>query len=159
MDDSVIDTNVLIVASLAHAGRMDESHRTPDEMIRVFEWLDDFRNSAGMIILDNDMEIFAEYHKNMDGQDWGMMIIDDLMRSRCRLRMIDYESEHDKAAVVPAAFAELDRSDRKFLAVALADIAAGHNNVIVNATDTHDWRKIEAPCRAHGVTVLHLLDE
>lgn len=159
MVDSVIDTNVLIVASLAHAGKLDESHRTPDELIRVFEWLDEFRQSAGMIILDNDMEIMAEYRKNMTGQDWGIMIIEDLMRSRCRIYEIEYESEHDKAAVVPVAFADLDRSDRKFLAVALADIEDGYQNVIVNATDTQDWRKIEEPCRAHGVAILHLLDE
>jgi hypothetical protein len=159
MDDAVIDTNVLIVASLAHAGKFGESHRTPDECSQVFEWLDAFRNSTGVILLDNDMEILAEYHKKMTGQDLGLMVIDELMQSRCRLYEIKYEAEHDKAAVVPAAFADLDRSDRKFLAVALADIAAGYNNVIANATDTHDWRKIEAPCKSHGVTVLHLLDE
>jgi hypothetical protein len=90
------------------------------------------------------MEIWTEYNKKLTARDYGLYALADIMVSRCRLHDIEYEPAHDRAAIVPAAFAELDRSDRKFLAVALADIAAGHQNVIVNATDTQDWRKIEA---------------
>lgn len=138
MDDAIIDTNVLIVASLAHSGEFDGSHRTRAECSRVLEWLESFRSGPGAIILDNGMEIWAEYNHKLSARDYGLYALAEIMVSRCRLYEIEYEAAHDNAAVVPVAFAELDRSDRKFLAVALADVEAGHNSAIVNATDTQD---------------------
>lgn len=158
-DDAVIDTNVIIIASLAHADRSGESHRMAQECERVFEWLDAFRSGEGKVVLDNGMEIWDEYNNKLTGQDFGLLVIGAKMASQCRFHEIKHEPAHDEAAIVPDEFAALDRSDRKFLAVALADRAAGHESVIVNATDTDDWRAIDEPCREHGVVIRHLLDD
>lgn len=157
MSDAVIDTNVMIVASLAHAGAAAESHRSADECSLVFEWLAEFHESSRCLILDNDMHIYDEYRHKLSDQDFAMLVVHEKLR-HARLHEIEYEDAHDRAAVVPPEFDELDRSDRKFLAAALADHAAGYESVIVNATDTEDWRAVASPCAAAGVEILHLLD-
>jgi hypothetical protein len=160
MDDAIIDTNVIIVASLAMGGRADESHRTAQECAQVFEWLDAFRTSNASLVLDNGLKILDEYRNKLNDQDYGMIVAMDKLKSwQCRLHEIEHETTADEAAIVPAAFANLDRSDRKFLAVALADRAAGHTSEIVNATDTDDWRAIEDAATEHGVVIHHLLDD
>jgi len=88
------------------------------------------------------------------------LVITAKLERDCRLHEIEYEvDDPDRTARIPPEFAALDRSDRKFLAVALADLADGNHSAIINATDTGDWRKIDAPCQAHGVVIRQLLDD
>jgi predicted nucleic acid-binding protein len=160
MLDTIIDTNVLIVASLVPAGATGRSHRTPAECERVFEWVEKLRFDPAHIVLDNGMKIFDEYHNKLTPQDFGLLVIYEKMMQCCRFYEILHEvGTGDVPAIVPDEFALLDPSDRKFLAVALADMNAGHMSEIVNATDTDDWLKIAVPCEVHGVRIRHLLDE
>ncbi len=157
--DAIIDTNVLIVASLSDREETGGSHRTPEECARVFEWLDAWRQSSASVILDQGFKIYKEYLRNLTGQDFGVLVINaKLQEFMVRYYVIEHEDD-DEAAIVPEEFAGLDRSDRKFLAVALADLDAGQESEIVNATDTDDWQKIAEPCAAAGIRVRHLLDE
>ncbi|MFV8753600.1 hypothetical protein ACNOYE_23855 [Nannocystaceae bacterium ST9] len=155
MADAIIDTNVLLVASAADPGSpFADTHLTPAEQLAVLDWVLSFHRSAEQVVLDNGMTIHDEYYNKMTGQDFGMIVITEKLQS-ARLHVIEYDA--DGHGVVPAAFAALDRSDRKFLAVALADLDAGDSSEIVNATDTLDWNAIAAACEAHGITIRHLL--
>lgn len=157
-EDAIIDTNVLIVASLASSKEVDLSHRTPEECMRVFEWLEIFGRGEAALVLDNGFTMFDEYNNKLTGQDFGLLVVAHKLQTHWRLHEIEHE-EVDGAARIPPEFEALDRSDRKFLAVALADLEAGHASAIINATDTDDWREIEAPCQERGVVVRHLLDD
>ena len=50
-----------------------------------------------------------------------------------------------------------DRSDRKFVAAALIDIATGGRSTIVNAVDT-DWCDWQEALKHHGIVVTHLIE-
>jgi hypothetical protein len=157
MVDVIIDTNVLLVAS---AGDPDspftETHRSIEECTHVLEWLIAFGESESSLVLDQDNRIYDEYHNKLQWGDLGLRVIyAKLSNSRFRQQVIEFES--DGSALVPETFAALDRSDRKFLAVALVDRASGNDSEIVNATDS-DWRQIEGACAEHGIVVRHLLD-
>lgn len=159
MADSIIDTNVLLVASAADdESPFSDTHRTPAECQIVLQWLVDFSSGNNLLILDQYNLIYDEYVRNLHANDIGMRIVVDKMR-RWQLRVHILECEPDGTALVPEAFAALDRSDRKFLALALADRAAGHECEIINATDTDDWRAIESVCAEHGISIFHLLDD
>ena len=77
-----------------------------------------------------------------------------LASDQYRFRAIDLDS--DGNGILPMALmAEVhDRSDRKFIAVVLADAL---ESSIVNATDS-DWAPWTAVLASFGVLVLQLLD-
>jgi hypothetical protein len=156
MPDHVIDTNVLLVASAAHPySPFDDTHVPASERQTVLNWLVAFRNDSNRtLVLDGVFRIYDEYRHKMTEQDLGLLVIHDKMAGS-RFRQVDIEYEADGTAVVPEDFADLDRSDRKFLATALADHS---HSTIVNATDS-DWFAIEDACAQHGVVVEQLIEE
>jgi hypothetical protein len=153
MADCIIDTNVLLVASAAHPySPFDDTHVAAMERQIVFDWLAAFRNDDRCLVLDRMFKIYEEYQNQMTGQVYGLQVIHEKMQTA--FRQVDIHYLADCMAEVPAEFDALDRSDRKFLAVALAD--EGHSTV-VNATDT-DWFAIEEECDAHAVVVEQLIE-
>ena len=153
MTDHVIDTNVLLVASAAHPySPFVDTHVPARERQIVFDGVADFRASDRHLVLDQMFEIFEEYQNRMTGQDYGLLVVHGKMEKALRQVQVSYEA--DGTADVPAEFGALDRSDRKFLAAALADEG---RSTIVNAADT-DWFAIEGECEAHGVVVEHLIE-
>ena len=154
MTDHVIDTNVLIVASAAHPySPFDDTHVPPAEREAVLEWLSAFRRDERHLVLDTMFKIYDEYRNKLTDQDLGLQVITEkLQHSFLRTHSIRYDA--DGTAVVPDCFRALDRSDRKFLATALAD---GGRSTIVNAADP-DWYAVEDECVRHGIVVEQIID-
>jgi hypothetical protein len=153
MPDFILDTNVLIVASAADpSSPFDDTHVPPAETGIVFEWLAAFRADASRrMVWDDAWEIYAEYRRKLTDQDYGLRVLAEKMATA---RFVRIERDGDGSAKVPGEFDRFDRSDRKFLAVALAD---PEGSAIVNASDT-DWLEIERELHGEGVEVIHLIE-
>ena len=91
MGDHIIDTNVLLVASMEDPGSpfMDSQHVPANE---------------------------REYKKNLSKEDLGRKVVVEKLQSA--IRYVTVQAEHHGSAVVAAVH---DPSDRKFVATALAD--------------------------------------
>jgi hypothetical protein len=152
--DHAVDTNVLLVASAAHPfSPFDDSDLPKSLQQAVFDWLSDFRaDSSRQMVWDTTFRIYEEYRKKLTDQDYGLQVVHEKMSDA---RFVDISFDADGAATVPEIFSAFDRSDRKLLAVVLADRG---RTTLVNATDT-DWLEIEAALRAEGVTVDHLIED
>jgi hypothetical protein len=151
--DHVVDTNVLLVASAAHPySPFDDSHVPPDLREQVLDWLLAFRDDPSRrIVLDMGMKIYDEYRNKLTDQDLGLQVVKHLMGDP-ELVVVSFDS--DGYAVVPDALAGLDRSDRKFAAVALG---ATRPTTVVNCADS-DWIDVESACVELGIRVEHLLE-
>jgi hypothetical protein len=154
MNAHVIDTNVLLVASVAHPPSHFHDSTVPvAEQRKIFEWLAAFRaDDSRQLVLDDLMRIYGEYRHQLTEQDYGLQVMHEKMQS---VRLVTLEWEDGDTAVVPDSFAAFDRSDRKLLAAALTDPASIS---IVNAVDT-DWLEIEAPLRQAGLTIVHIVED
>lgn len=152
--DHVIDTNVLLVASAADPFSPFGDSDLPRELQeQVFEWLVAFRgDQTRQMVWDTLWRIYEEYRHRMTDQDYGLQVVAEKMAS-ARFIDVDYDANH--VAVVPAEYDCFDPSDRKFLAVLLAD--EGRCS-LVNATDT-DWLDIEDEIVREGREVVHLLED
>jgi len=153
MDDHVIDTNVLLVASAAHPfSPFSDSHVPPEHRETVLDWLVAFRGDSGRkLVLDMTMEIYQEYRNKLGDQDLGLQVIHERMADA---EWVEISLDANGHGVVPAALSSLDRSDRKLAAAALA---APRPTTIVNCADS-DWLDTEEGCNAAGVRVQHLLE-
>lgn len=154
MPDHIVDTNVLLVASAAHPfSPFGDSDLPPELQERVFEWLAGLRaDPARQMVWDTMWKIYDEYRNKLTEQDYGLQVVSEKMASA---RFVEVSYDGDGIAIVPAAFACFDPSDRKFVAALLAD---GGQSTLVNATDT-DWLEIENEIGAAGRTVEHLLEQ
>lgn len=150
--DSVIDTNVLLVASAADPySPFGDSHVPIDQQQVVFNWLAEFSADSGRkLVLDESHRIIAEYRKKMGDQDYGLRVVFEKLQDT-RWVVVEWDAE---VARVPDAVRGLDLSDRKFVAAALTD---RHSIAIVNATDS-DWLEHESETKAVGVTVVHVIE-
>lgn len=153
MADHILDTNVLIVASAADpTSRFSDSDLPLHLQQQVFEWLAALRaDETRRLVWDDAFNIYDEYRNKLTDQDYGLQVIRAKMISA---RFINIELDNDGIATVPNEFSSFDPSDRKFLAVLLAD---NHHSTMVNATDT-DWLEIEAALENQGHTVEHLVE-
>jgi hypothetical protein len=153
MNDCVIDTNVLLVASAAHPySPFSDSHVPLSEQRKVLDWLKEFRVDASRrLVLDGSSLIYQEYRNKLTDQDYGLQVVHEKMQD---LRSVDLDWDGDDNAIVPKAFSEIDRSDRKFLATALTEPSA---IMIVNATDS-DWLEFEHELGVAGVPILHIIE-
>ena len=153
MTDQLVDTNVLIVASAASEPRYPDVSVGIDEVERVYEWLQAFRDDPErQMVLDETFGIYDEYQNKLTGQHFGLQVIHHKMNQFC-LRQVPVEYDHEGHGVVPEALSPIDKSDRKFVAAALHDVGSIE---IVNATDG-DWQEQRDLLEAHGVYVLELL--
>lgn len=156
MKDCVLDTNVLLVASAAHPySPWDDANHVPaEEQKAVFDWLAEFRaDSERAVVFDDLFAIYEEYRNKLTDQDFGLQVVTEKMH-QALMRQVELEREDDGTPVVPTAFRNFDRSDRKFLAAALSDPAT---IAIVNAADT-DWLYFEKELDAAGVKVVHVIE-
>lgn len=154
MSDHVVDTNVLLIASAAHPySPFDDSDVSADQRKLVLDWLRAFgQDSERLLVLDSLFRIYQEYRNKLSGQDLGLMVIDEKLRS---MRAVEVAYDQHGVAQVPATLSAMDPSDRKFAAAAIAD---GGNSSIVNAADS-DWAAITQQLAALGVAVEQLLDD
>ena len=111
---TVIDTNVWVVAAGMHA---EAGNRC---VTRCNDRLTAIRRGDEALAVDTDFAILGEYYRSLPEQSAPCRILGELCR---RAGLIDYRAVSWDAsgdAVVPPCLAGLDRSDRKFAAVALA---------------------------------------
>lgn len=152
----VVDTNVPIIAN-------GKSHADPACVIACLDVLLDVR-SDGMIVLDDAMRILNEYmdHLSLAGEPgagdafmkWAWSVqADDNQCERVRLTP-RYENGADDFAEFPddPDLATFDRSDRKFVAAALA---SHREPVILNAVDS-DWAESHEALARNGLTIRFL---
>jgi len=148
MADYVVDTNVWAMVDKP----IGEVSLTEVYCIACCKkWLMNFNSqSDDRLILDIGQEILKEYRRNAKEGGIARQLLNVLQaQPRNRLVELEIEFDDDGFAIVPAEISEFDRSDRKFVAVALA-----HNPhpPIVNATDT-DWTKARDQIEAVGISV------
>ena len=154
----VVDTNVPIVAN----GRSPQTG--PACVLACIDALNDLRLHY-RIVLDNLGRILEEYRKNLSAR--GQPGVGDAFfkwvwqnqanAAHCEMVEVhprgngeDYEEFPDDPEL-----ARFDRSDRKFVAVALASQL---NPSVLNATDT-DWWHHRKCLEKHGVRIVFLCSE
>jgi hypothetical protein len=152
----IVDTNVLLVASR----KAPQASLTC--VITCIEYLETIQKS-GTLVIDSHRLIISEYmNKNsMSGQPnsgdaFFKWVWDHQATSRCEQVSITQISE-DEFAEFPdsESLKNFDKSDRKFVAVALTHPA---KPAIANAVDS-DWRNYEEALANHGVSLNFLCPE
>ncbi len=166
MADWVIDTNVLLVATRAQLGRPprkladrgeDVPVGDPETQEQVFKWLKSLREAQDEIVIIDIPHglIKGEYARKLDGDEYGRMVVADLMsRGRCRFVEVEVDGNHHALVLHEWGNDVTDREDRKMVAAALESGAA-----IANACDT-DWMELEArgTLSRLGVSVVHVAE-
>lgn len=151
----VVDTNVAVVAN--DGGSTPQADRRcvlacTEELLRL---------RKARVCLDSGDRILAEYRQNLSlsGQpgvgDWFMMWLHQNQHNRSVCERVDI-TEHDERGFVEfpddPELEKFDRSDRKFVAVALRSRLGA---TILNAVDS-DWSHHRDALLAHGVAVKEL---
>ncbi len=150
MADYVVDTNVWIMVDKSLEDVTTQTELDCIEACR--QWLAAFMKSADRLVVDADYQILGEYRtyakpSRQLANSW----LNQLERApRNKLVYIENIQYDDHShAIIPF---DLDRKDRKFVAVALAHKP---KPPIVTATDT-DWDEAKDRLKAVGLTVIEL---
>jgi len=162
VDDHVVDTNVLLVASARHRDPPYEDSDIPGELQQdVLDWLMKFReDDQRRMVLDQSFKIWDEYHNKMTrGKDLGSLVVAEKL-ARSAFDTVDISYDKDGSGCLPKVLESVvhDRDDRKLVAVAIGYKAKGGQCSIVTASDT-DWYDWEESLGMAGVTVQQLIDE
>jgi hypothetical protein len=155
----VIDTNVLIVAN------RKADHVGIDCCLNCIKALERAQKKQ-MIIIDSGMRIIKEYqrHSSRAGQPgMGDAFFKWLFYNQCnalRCKQVDITPRKDDAEdfeefPTDPDLIRFDRSDRKFVAVA---VTSRLNPTILNATDT-DWWRFREILERHQVSIVFLCPE
>ncbi|MGD9890630.1 MAG: hypothetical protein AB7R89_05505 [Dehalococcoidia bacterium] len=156
MSVDVVDTNVLSVANAR------DTHASPLCVITCVNKLEAIRD-GGRLAIDDSRRIVREYQANASssgqpgpGDAFLKWILQNLWNDQhCEMVPITPRAgTDDNFEEFPddPDLAGFDRSDRKFVAVALAH---PDRPPILNATDT-DWHNFDAPLARHGIRVTFL---
>ena len=153
----IVDTNVAIVAN-----RRDDAPASSDCLLRCIELLNEFNDGQRQLVIDDNWYILGEYQHKLrsEGQPgvgdyflrWVLTNRKD--PRRCELMHITprdaRQDNRDFAEFPPTPDLQgFDRSDRKFVAVALVH---PERPPIVNATDS-DWWYYRDALATHRVQV------
>ena len=153
----VMDTNVAIVAN----GRAEQAG--PDCKLKCIGRLRHIRDEC-RILLDDGNLILEEYRGRLSfsgqpglGDSFFKWLHDNQANpSHCRKIPLNHHADRDfEEFPDDPALSSFDRSDRKFVAVALA---SGTQPKVLNASDT-DWWTYHAQLRQHGIEVDFLCPE
>jgi hypothetical protein len=150
--DYVVDTNVWALSSRPIA---DLSREEIPCYWAALQWLRTFATSTNRLRVDSHYLVLGEYRRNIREDSETQRILNDLERrptSRLIGTDIQLTDDPDPVAIVPEVLHILDRSDRKFVAVALA---VDPHPPIINATDT-DWAKAKDYLTGVGLVVQEL---
>lgn len=153
MKAAVVETNVLVVAN-------EKSEQAgPECILACVKALEEIKQKR-ITLLDSGMLIFSEYkryakfagHPGLGDSFFKWLWTNQANPKHCLIVDITPSTEApDDFEEFPndPSLSSFDRSDRKFVAVALA---SGRKSHIVNAADTDWWHHKEALMK-HGVTV------
>jgi hypothetical protein len=151
----VVDTNVWLVANGG------DTHATPGCVERCADRLAGARNSD-RVVLDNGGRIKQEYlrHLRRHGTPRGLgdlfvvwLFTNEWNPKHCtHVPITQIGTDPDDFAEFPddPELAKFDRSDRKFVAVALA---SPEPTTILNASDTRSWWRYREPLLRHGLHI------
>lgn len=163
MPGEVIDTNVLLVASIRESAEVIETPVTdPAVLRRVYEWVKAFREDRGRrLVMDApEQTIRKEYDRNLPKESYGRRVmIDKFTTNSIEFAHLTYwNNGAERVAHLPDPKFDdnfHDLGDRKLVAAAHQAGAS-----IVNATDG-DWTEplVEAGLRELGIEVIQLLNE
>ena len=153
----IVDTNVAIVAN-----QRDDAPASIDCVRRCITLLNEFQRDQRLLVIDDDWHILREYQHRLRstgqpgvGDAFLLWVLTNRTNPRrCELVHItprDTQEDHWDFEEFPNAPAlqGFDRSDRKFVAVALAH---QEHPPVVNATDS-DWWDYRDALAAHDVRV------
>lgn len=149
MGEIIIDTNVPLVAS----DEGPESMVTCPQICRDF--LDDLFLGVNALVLDDMRLILGEYERAIKGNDqnsYSRQFLKWIYANESRIKTVvitqidAYNFEEVPDSIIQAGF---DNSDRKFIAVAVAN---QHKAPIVQASDSK-WIGWEAVLRENGIHV------
>lgn len=162
-ESRVVDTNVLIVASAAHATSPFPEQETPvNEAIlrdQVLAWLEAFeKDPERHAVLDWDWNICSEYQNKLTEQDYGWLALMH-KRDKSEVAWVGIEVDADGNAVLPPelAVSVTDLADRKMVASAIAVELNARPCKLTNACDT-DWLDCADALKGAGVEAEHLLE-
>lgn len=143
----VVDTNVLIAASMADPAAQRNIDTTPEDpalRLQIWQWLADFENSDARLILDSAGKIKEEYDHKLGFNDYGIQVVIHKW-STAAVDNVDIEYDRDGHAVLQPELAAVvhDLADRKMVAAALAAQQHYGESAIAFAGDTdwHDWEQ------------------
>lgn len=164
-DSSVVDTNVLIVASAADDGSPFQPDATPvqEASLRkeVLDWLQGFETDPERsVVLDWDWHICNEYQNKLNlEQDYGWLAIMS-KKDRNEVVWVGIEIDENGHAQLPLGLRQAvnDLADRKMVAAVLSAKVEGNACRLVNACDT-DWLDCELALKAADIEVHQLLNE
>jgi len=146
----IVDTNVLLVASK----KAPQASLTC--VLTCIEYLVTLKES-GTLVIDSNRLIISEYmNKNSlrgqpgSGDAFFKWVWDHQSTSRCEQVLITQISEYEFAEFPDSeSLMNFDKSDRKFVAVALTH---PQKPSIANAVDS-DWREHEQALAEHGIKI------
>lgn len=168
-DKHVIDTNVLLVASAAHATSPFAPDSTPVEEAelrrKVLEWLIAFESSNRQLVIDWNWIIIDEYkgvnrRARLTEQDYGLQVfLEKHSKNQIfyfELKLIGTDSAELSHAALDATIT--DHADRKMVAGVLAAGGRAGGCTLVNSCDT-DWYDWQAALEGADVFVDQLIPE
>ena len=145
----MVDTNVWR-ANAGHASHIGEGSRQA-----VRDYVEAFRQSNSILVVDDSGHIFCEYTKRPYSYQDPTRDLFDLLLSSNRVDRVQVKFQ-DGIAILPRALDEIvtDDDDKKFVAVADKH---PENPPIVNATDRNrGWAMWENQLRGYGIDVIQL---
>ena len=161
-DRYVVDTNVLIAASAAYPQApkdIDATPKDPSLRLKIFHWLDEFRESPSRLVLDYCQKIYEEYRKKLTDQDFGIQVmIHKFTTSACDYVFVAYDDNGDAQLPDTLAPTVHDRADRKMVAACLAALDEHGSCLIAFAGDT-DWIDWEKALREHKVELEPIIED
>ena len=157
----VVDTNVLIAASVADPQDPKDIDATPEDSclrLKIFHWLDEFRASPSHLVLDAQ-KIYKEYRNKLNDQDFGIKVVMHKWDT-CAVDDVSVEYDANGHGCLPGTLAPTihDREDRKMVAACLAALAIHGPCVIAFASDS-DWIGWERILHQHGVELEPIIED
>jgi hypothetical protein len=160
----VIDTNVLIGASAVDLSSPSAHKAIPEDPVlrmKIREWLEIFCQSDARLVLDHQWRIRREYNDNLnaDFPDFGLLVVRHKWDTGATDGVDVKYDAHGHAKLEPGLNkVVLDRSDRKFVAAALAANTEFGECALAFAGDS-DWRPTMPKLEATGLEMVDVIPE
>jgi hypothetical protein len=147
----VVDTNVWVMMD-----KLSPENAVEREcVLACIQWGSAFNKGADerQIAVDDAWKILTEYRRNIKKGGLAEQYLNALLsQPRKRLALVTIQFDENGDAILPDLLQKMDRSDRKFAAVALTFQPPAP---IINATDT-DWMQAKEKLNEAGIKLEEL---
>ncbi len=143
----MVDTNVLILASVVNPVMPKDIDTTPEDpalQFQVWQWLVEFENSPARLVLDSAGKIKEEYDNKLGFNDYGIQVVIHKWSTLAVDNVeIQYDADGHAILQAPLDLVVHDLADRKMVAAALEAMKHYGESAITFAGDTdwHDWEQ------------------